>query len=511
MYRTRPHVHRALTRLFHQTRTLPQVSAQTIARVREAFPSTAPRLDLVQDPRPSVRVAILPLGTTRPAVKLVLDNVLADPLSSDQGWHEAIRDRALTRTLWITHNETFDIEINDDNVVEYKVPFNAPKHQSIQDPAHIEIVEANDMEEVNEPVHRVLYVTNDPETAYGQVVNQDLPHDIYLDLSAPAKSGSKDITVISSETASKANKLLRDSPANANQYLSLLKTSNIAAVQTSIFGSTLSDAKKQVLKSVFKTCQKETQDLEDSLDRLKSQTSSISKLRREWANESHHELQTSYTKNLDSLRRRIAWYTLYYKADDVHSIVAVSLAQGFLDKTKTRLEYLVGRIDEAALQLPVIVAQPESQASLRPPVVEENHSSAVTSTFQQYRRFLVDDLAVRLHNYALRSVLVTAVIQAASLALPLAAAYLYYPASWAYVSPLGGVAVLGLAAGSYVLRRRWTRALAAFQNDAVHQAKLAIDTCELDAWRLWEQKIKRGQETLSAQKQALAQLEKELD
>lgn len=490
-----------------------RVSANVLSRVRATFPNTRSRLDLVADAEAPIRVAVIPFGTPRASVKLVLDNILADPLSSAQGWHEAIAHRNLQRTAWVKYSDTFDIEISDTEVVEYDVPFSVPRHQAVTAGREVEIVEADSVEDVGERCHRILYVATDPETAYGKELDCEDPHDLFLDLREPAKSGSQDVTVISSALAHEANELFKQSPANASEYLALLERSNMSAVHAAVFGRTLGQSRIQVLYSVLRSCETATRDGETALVRLEPETRAIADLRSQWARAAHRELQTTYTNRVTELvSHELAWYKLYFRVDDVHAVVSSALAQGlFLDKSKMQLEYLVGRIDEASAGLPYSLSG----------AGDTDSSAEVSALFASAQRALVDGLAVTLHNYALRTLVIASGIQLSSVLLAallyLGPAASYLPAAWGpSTQELVVHAAEALVAGSGVggglvyLWRRWRRATAAFVSDAVQRGKVTIEECERGLYRLWEHKIEVGALQSRARQAVTEQLRQEL-
>lgn len=475
------------TRLLHPRRCLHTATTDLLKRVSKEFPDTQllhPRIDLLVDSPGKVRVALIPFHVKQTQIKEVLDNLLADPLASDQQWHNHLKAREPDSDILVRYSKIYESKPG-----EYAVPFSVPQSadQKGLHPQDFEIVETNG----NAPVscHRHVYITTDINAAYGQPLDSAYPHDLYLDLPQPVPSASENVKIVSSSMATRANDLFQESPARATEYLDFLKVSNISAVQQSLFGRSLEESEREVLQSIVQTCTEIVSQQEVRLVQTERETSTVTQLREEWSQAAHAELQTTYTDSLTSLvTSKLPWWKLYFKVDDVLPIVTETLVMSFLPKTKRQLEYLTGRVDE------FVTDQKGSS--------QEND---ISNVFNQSRDRLISEVAVKFHNKALREVLTTLSIQVTSIALPVIGMVYFGLPAYSL-----SVAAVGTAAGAIYLQRAWTSAGVTFLSDSIARAKVTIEDCERAIWQRWEQKVQKQKEKETSQQELLEELSSKL-
>lgn len=476
-------------RLLHPRRCLHTATAELLKRICKEFPNDQllySRIDILVNSPGKVRVALIPFHVKQTQIKGVLDNLLADPLASDQQWHKDLKNREPASDSLIRYSKTYETKPG-----EFSVPFSVPQSAERKGlrPQDFEIIETSGT--APSACHRHVYITSDISAAYGQPLDSAYPHDLYLDLPQPTLKASEKVTIISSPTAARANDLFQESPARATEYLDLLKSSNISAVQQSVFGHSLGEAEREVLKSIAQTCKEILDQQQESLIKTELETRTITQLREEWAQAAHAELQTTYTDSLKTLiNSKLPWWKLYFKVDDVFPTVTESLVLSFLPKTKRQLEYLTGRVDE--------FVPDQKEAS-------QGQAKDISSVFNKSRDSLISEVAVKFHNKALREVLTTLSIQITSIALPVVGMVYFGLPGYSL-----GFAVIGVTAGAVYLQRAWTSAGVTFLSDSIARAKLTIEDCERAIWQRWEQQVQNQKDKEISRQRLLEELSSKL-
>ena len=490
---------------------------QLLEEVRQSFPDTQdlhPRVDLIlNNPSKVVRVALIPFHVHRNSVKGVLDAVLADPLSSNLEWYDAFVNRLLGKNTLVKYNPTFDKNIITHNsLVEYAVPFSVPTTETnslrgITDPRQVEIIEVNSYKDSLDHLkqcHRHVYLCDDARTAYTKPLTSYYPSEMYLDLAQSKDLGastvSSKVQIISSETANKGNQMFRESPSNVSEYLELLKQSNIEAVQHSVFGHSLEDAEHAVLKTIAQTCEEIVDKEEEVTYDISTETVSVTRRREQWATEAHTELQTTFTKALDELiQNRLAWWKLYYKVDDVFQAASETLIYYFMPRTQDRFEYLLGRIDQFAEEhyFPPLPKSEQDTAG------QISKTEDISAMFKKSRDSMISELAVDLHNAALRELLKNLLgVQVPLIVLPLLGVYLFDYSLYG----AGSIMALGVAVGASRLQKAWQRATTKFKSAALEKAKVTVEQCERGIWQRWEAQVKNQKKASESRRRLIDEL-----
>lgn len=480
---------------------------ELLNEVRRSFPNTDdlhPRVDLLlNNPGKTVRVAIVPFHVHRNNIKGTLDAVLADPLSSNLEWYDALRNRLLGKNTSVRYSPTFDRNlITHNSLVEYAVPFSVPTHEviahegsAIKDPREIEILEVNNYKDSLDHLracHRHVYICDDARTALTKPMPTNYPADLFLDL-PDGKSVGK-VKVIDTEKALKGNDLLRQSPAHGTEYAELYNQSHIADVQHAVFGRPLKESEDAVLATIVKTCQDVVDREEEVAYEITHESVSITRRRKEWASEAHLELQTTFTKALTDLTtNKLAWWKLYYKVDDVHQQVSETLMYYFLPRTQDRFEYLLGRIDQFASK--------HYFPPLSGPGISKTEQ--ISNLFKTARTSLVNDLAVDLHNTALRELLKNMLgVQLPLVVLPLLGVYFFDYSLYG----AGSIIALGIVVGAGRLEKAWKKATDKFTSAALERAKRTVEECEKGIWDRWEAQVKNQEAVSQSRKQLIEEL-----
>lgn len=491
--------------------------------LRRAFPNTDTlhsRIDLLlHNSDGKVRVALVPFHVHRNEVKGVLDAVLADPLSSDLEWYDALTNRLLGKNTLVAYAPSFDKNtITHNSLVEYGVNFSVPKTYTetagaVQTAEEIDIIEVNNYKDSQEHLwacHRHIYLCNDARKAYTKPLVDAYPHDLFLDVE-PARAGdssaSAKVEIISSAAANQANALLRESAANASEYLALLKQSRIDRVLDSVFGRDLARSEADVLKTIIRTCEVIVDKEEEVTFDIFAESASITKQRQKWSAEAHTELQTTFTNALKELANsKIPWWKLYFKVDEVHQAASETLFYYFLPRTQDRFEYLLGRIDQFAEEhhFPPLPASTPVETAGATTIAKTEDISAM---FKTSRDDIISELAVDLHNTALRELLKNLVgVQLPLVVLPLLGVYFFDYSLYA----AGSVIALGLAVGASRLQKAWLKATTHFTNAALDRAKRTIEQCERGIWLRWEAQIKNQRVAAASRREIINDLKKTL-
>lgn len=507
-----PRVARPLPRLASVSGQLRRshTRVELLSEVRKSFPNTEDlhsRIDLLlNNPTKVVRVALIPFHVHRNAIKGVLDAVVADPLSRNLEWYDALRNRLLGKNTSVTYNPTFDKNIITHNsLVEYAVPFAVPSHESfvhkgstITDPRHVEILEVNSYKDSLDHLrscHRHIYICNDVRTANTKPLPPNYPADLYLDMAGGVNVVSDHVKLIDSELAMKGNELLRESPANASEYAEKYNESSIAQVQHSVFGRDLAASEAAVLETIVTTCKDIVSREEEVEYEISNESFSVCKRREQWASEAHLELQTTYTKALqDLVQNKLAWWKLYYKVDEVHQQVSETLLYYFLPRTQDRFDYLLGRIDQFA----------EKHHFPPLPTAGISKTEQISALFRNARDSIISDLAVDLHNTALRELLKNLLgVQLPLIVLPLLGVYFFDYSLYG----AGSIMALGVVVGASRLEKAWKKATTKFTSAALDRARLTVEECDRGIWERWDAQVKNQQEGSASRKRLIELLE----
>jgi hypothetical protein len=434
-----------------------------------------------------VRVAFVPFNVHPSVVNKLVDVVLADPLASDLEWYRALRTRRQGAETLIKYNRTLTkVEIPpsdsnadpDDAILEFGVPFTVPRVSSgqldntrIVDPREIEIHQLRTPTDYSGRFHRYIYVCDDPHIVKTHRLESNFPHQLFLDISKAqlkrnsSTSSEKDdanlsrAIEVSSQAALEANVSLRRSPTlNGSYFSELTLQSHISAVKDATFGENLDASKQTLVKGIITTCCEivERDERVDAAIDIKSPE--IERVISAWTSKAHYELQTTYADALDALfRHTIRWWSLYWKVDEVHYLVATTLLAQYLPHSQQSHKVITNDMDGfcTAHHFPELAEMPDQF----PPQLTTARNS------------LINTAAVDLHNRAQHDLVKNFVgIQLPSVFFPLLGAF-FFQLSVAVCAATMGV---GVTLGAIWLRRGWERAARSFVGHALEDARVAI-------------------------------------
>ncbi|EFX01656.1 hypothetical protein CMQ_8122 [Grosmannia clavigera kw1407] len=203
-----------------------------------------------------------------------------------------------------------------------------------------------------------------------------------------------------------------------------------------------------------------------------------------WAEKAHAELQQQLDLAFSSRRwRKLGWWKLFWRVDDVTMLSAGLVAQRFLPAAEQEMVYLAGRFEEAArlAQPPRPDGEPASLVLYAAPIVLTR--SADTSPPTRWpthiaftRRYLLDETVPALQALAQKLVLQTATTSGMTTAL---AVLTYLSSLGSYEA--GAVAALGLVWSLGRMQRQWETARDFWESEVREEGRKAVRSVEASA------------------------------
>lgn len=436
------------------------------------------------------QIAFVPLGCRRQDISSLLNALLIDPLASDQTWYDAVSSRTLSKDVVVRYSPTFDYIGTFNSMAEYPVPFRNGDQDSKF--ANFNFIEANSIVDSWENIkscHLVVFVTKNFSPDFqplDKLPPIEYPSVVVLDRTAtePEPTSSSSVIQTNSLRALDAMIELRESRARAGACVAQYER-NMGQLESRL--ESPAQLYNDLLRSVVDSCEKLMPDssiqarAEQGLEEMKH-------IRTNWSEHAHRELQTTLLAGLDNLEKTsLAWWTLYFRVDDVYDRVCATLYESFLPKSKNSLLYYMGRID----------IQAKRDYGYEP---EQSSGAAGESAITKTRDSLINGQAVAtLHNQALK-ILTTNLflVQMPFLFIPLLGVYFYGYSLYAMGSLIG----LGLVVGLARIQKQWANVMSAFKSDVAQSARVAITTSEEDLWARYEHRV-IDQQSIVAEKRQL--------
>jgi hypothetical protein len=203
---------------------------------------------------------------------------------------------------------------------------------------------------------------------------------------------------------------------------------------------------------------------------LEQDTARAKEARTKWAEDAHRELQTGLVQEFDKLRfHTLAWWKLYWRADDVGDIAEASVRSSFLPGAQQGFSYVTGQID----------AQAERDYGALP-------ASAEIDEIARVRDATAAGISTTLHNGAVK-LLASAVfgIQLPSVVIPLLGMYFYGYTLWAMASLIA----LGIVIGLRTLQRGWLKLSDSCALRVTESARAALSVSERRIWERYEKAV----------------------
>ncbi|KAK1998824.1 hypothetical protein LX36DRAFT_17772 [Colletotrichum falcatum] len=503
--------------------------------------------NLRQDPgQEAVRVAVLALANAAEpgrAAKDLLRLILADPLGDEADWEGELarHDTAHPLVVRISHEHAGQsrgesaptVTISKANLLhELDVSSPALNGHDIElllmevNPfaaAPGEAAQAQDLEEsvlvptvdipsntgrytpITTPVHKALVVS---EGVMGAASVASLPLVEYRDtvlaaVDLPGYPVEKDAHVtfqpIDVSVGTEALDLIRQNIGNAMEYERSWYKSNVPAVVQWLKSGVQSDegqatkpAVRLLIASLLRNTLAEIEAEETRLlsGRLSTEAPSsglavMNERLAQWSQFAHEELQQQLDLAFAGTRwRKLGWWKLFWRVDDVGALTNDILGQRFLPSAERELIYLAGRIAEsraaaaapAAPTEPPTYAQPTSelQRSLPEP---STAAKAVTQRpkwpthISFTRRYLHEETVPALQALAQKLVLQASSTSALTGAL---AGLLYVSQYASSVYEAGAVAALGVMWSLRRMQTKWETARAYWEGEVREEGRKAV-------------------------------------
>lgn len=496
--------------------------------------------NLGQQPgRESIRVAILGMSNgleSGRTAKELLRLLLADPLKPEEDWERQLEDHNMSQPLVLRiAQETApkDVAIayaRDSLVPEINVsspPLNgnslellfmevnplssAQPSEDIRGLEEAVLVPNVDIPMSNTgrytpittPVHKALLV-GDGILGAAAVVSLPLLQDrdtitAAIDLK---QYTSEDLSgypfkTVDVDTAGKGLALFRESVSNSMEYEALWFKSKVPAIGEWVKAGVLSNDAgitkmpvRTLVASILQNTAAAVQEAEaEGLSAALSSkvtTSTASNLNRglsDWAQSAHEELQEQLDTAFTSRKwRRLGWWKLFWRVDDVGMLSSEMIAQRFLPETERGIIYLAGRIQEAGItkdepgQLaypgPLLAPLPSDKGSpLQTPTPELEGKWPTHIPFT--RNYLLDKTVPALQALAQKLVIQSLSTSTLTTSLGILA---YLSSFSAYEA--GTVAALGLVWSLRRLQTKWETARSYWEGEVREEGRKAIRAAE---------------------------------
>ena len=398
-----------------------------------------------------VRVAVWGLGDgAGRSAKELLRLVLADPLQDEQPWEQQLanHDPKAPLIVRVVDGKPGNSYQPAPTIHTPQVQFSAParaKPSEGQALAEIEVsspvLKGSQLEflvlekaadagnenllvpalegESPTPVHQALVVADGimGAAAIGNTVRSDAVKGA-INISLPesetpaAKSGLSLFT-FDPATSSKAIALFRASVANAKAYETLWRRGGVSDVthwlrDSAVSPGSVKPAVRALVKSVLEATKRDIADQTvqtvATVTAGKAEFNMLEKGLAAWSENAHAELQSQLDFAFSGRRwRRLGWWKLFWRADDVSMLSAGLVTQQFLPQAEQDVVYLAGRISEAGQRTvgktvtysaPVIADDANKAAPpSSPPTAWPTHISFT-------RRYLIDETVPALQALA---------------------------------------------------------------------------------------------------------------
>ncbi|KAK1572735.1 uncharacterized protein LY79DRAFT_569859 [Colletotrichum navitas] len=498
--------------------------------------------NLRQDPgQEAVRVAVLALANAAEpgrAAKDLLRLILADPLGDEAGWEGELAHHDTAHPLVVRISSEHGGQPREESAPTVTISKTNLLHElDVSSPtlnghgielllmevnpfvaALGETAQSQDMEEsvlvptvdipsntgrytpITTPVHKALVVS---EGVMGAASVASLPLAEYRDtvlaaVDLPGYPVEKDAHVtfqpIDVSVGTKGLDLIRQNIGNAMEYERSWYKSNVPAVIQWLKSGVQSDegqvtkpAVRLLIASMLRNTLAEIEAEETRLlsGRLSTEASSsglavMNERLAQWSQFAHEELQQQLDLAFAGTRwRKLGWWKLFWRVDDVGALTTDMLSQRFLPGAERELIYLAGRIAEsgaAAAAEPPAYAQPTSELQRSLP----ESSTAAKAVTQRpkwpthisfTRRYLHEETVPALQALAQKLVLQASSTSALTSAL---AGLLYVSQYASSVYEAGAVAALGVMWSLRRLQTKWETARAYWEGEVREEGRKAV-------------------------------------
>lgn len=495
----------------------------------------------------SIRIAILGLTSgSRPSstAKEVLRLLLADPLKDAEAWEQevehhdlaepvivrigaehrgtstepaiSLRKGSLLREIHVSspnlNGQNLEILLADTN------PFlPASRHGALDSFEDTVLVPTVDIPTSNTgrytpittPVHKALIVADGIHGAASVMTMPTLENSSVLKYAVNIpeyKPNDKTIlpfTHIDTSLANRGLGLVRKSVSNAMDYEQLWFQSNVHKLvewlKTDIIATSENETKPPVRELIASILRNTSASIREEEARRQKTSASLTNTRAlprtierglsEWAESAHSELQEQLDLAFSSRRwRKLSWWKLFWRVDDVGMLTSDILAQRFLPEAERSSIFLSGRMREAGVTLvePSQIS-PESKTLVTPsdqshkagPEVDLPTSSRKTINWPKNipnaRYYLQTETVPALQALAQKLVLQTVSTSGLTTAL---GALVYISTLSGTLYEAGAVAALGLVWSMRRMQKKWEAARQFWEGEVREEGRKAVRDVE---------------------------------
>ncbi|KAI1871852.1 hypothetical protein JX265_005838 [Neoarthrinium moseri] len=506
----------------------------------------------------AIRVAILGLtdgAESGKSAKQVLKLLLADPLKDEEEWERQVERHDLAQPMIIRvgrekHQEPGTISLANDSVLhEVNVssatlnghnlelllmetfPFDASPGgglEGFEDSVLVPAVEipASDsgrFSPITTPVHKALVVGNGLMGAASVVSLPLLESESFIkaavDMPGYKSTDTESLPFVPVDvgTARVGLGLIRNSLNDAMEYERMWFQSNMPKLAewlktdiSSAEGVTKAPVRRliaSVLQNASASIQHaEARQVSTSLGSTVAPTSTqhLKASLAEWAENAHGELQESLDLAFSSKRwRKLGWWKLFWRVDDVHMLTTDILNQRFLPNAEKNAIYLAGRIQEASSRADLTAAYRQPEA----PETDEasNGRSRWPINIPTTRAYLQNETIPALQ--ALAQKLVFQTLSTSGLTTSLGA-LAYFGTLTTGIYEAGAVAALGIVWSLNRMQKQWEIARKFWEGEVREEGRKAVRGVEVAVEDVLEQTedIAKGDVTSNAELDRARQL-----
>lgn len=495
--------------------------------------------------RETVRVAILGVASgpnSRGSSRKVLKTLLTDPLSDIQDWEAKLDDLDTGRPLIVrvgpiersdaqlettqesSSNELHisSAEFNDLNLeillMDVRAPYGTPGSVSVNSLEEAVLSPVVDISATNNqtsmvktPVHQAMLVG---EGLMGAANVSMLPVLESSDAIVAAvdfqgmSTAQQDVnfTIIDTALAEESIRLFRQGPQHAMEYERGWSTSNLSSLVSwlkagaKVTDDTTKPAVRKLISSVLQNIQVsiENEGTRSGVSKLSSSESGSPKLKTlqeglaGWSGSAHSELQGQLDLAFTGSRwRKLGWWKLFWRVDDVGMLTNEMLSQRFLPTAEQELVYLTGRIAElqgGPAQYPQPSSSLESDASTSTASPVQNKPVIATkpqSNLPKWpghiaftRRYLQNETVPALQSLAQKLVIQSIATSSISGSL---AAMLYISSFSSSVYEAGAVVALGVVYSLGRMQKKWEAGRTFWEGEVREEGRKAVRAVEESA------------------------------
>ena len=459
-----------------------------------------------------VRVAIIGLdaGNAKGTAQDVLRLLLADPLGSEQQWETDLEARdghapfivrvsseaAEVPAITLETERSSELDVSSPVYNRMNLEFiclsktleppTLPLHQNLLEP----IVDESTQPPTSFPVHKALIVTDGFK---GAVVAAQFPNNefvrpaVNLEGVPPLQSDSP-FVIIDTNLGSRGLARFREGTQHAIEYEKLWSGSNLSelsqwlksGIQPTYDGTTkpfLRDFIASWLQDIRAKVDGEEVPVVDR-SKLSLAAQRLSSELAAWSETAHRELQTELERAFNGRRwRKLGWWKLFWRVDDVGLLTSELLAQRFLPSAERELVYFTGRMAE--LPTPQIPYRQPTSSVLSS---EDTALTAVIPTPPKWpthisftRKYLQNETIPALQALAQR--LVAQSIGTTGIATSLAA-LLYVSSMVSSVYEAAAVASLGVIYSLGRMQKKWENARGFWEGEVKEEGRKAVKAAE---------------------------------